>query len=264
MSRYVLPVVVLAVVASGCASEEPPAGTPGSGRITTGAPAPAATTTAPPPDVTSSAAETPPARSPALDGPLIRAAGRGDADRVRTLLARGASVRARNDRGETALVAAAYGNHLEAAELLLAAGADPNRKDETVQSAYLIATSEVGDDPRLLSMMLAAGGDVASLDSFDGTGLIRAADRGFPAVVTRLLETDIVVDHVNNLGWTALHETVILGDGSRRYVEVLQLLIEAGADVDKPSRRDGVRPLQHATERGFDDIARVLRRAGAR
>ena len=80
----------------------------------------------------------------------------------------------------------------------------------------------------------------------------------------RLLATDIRVDHVNDLGWTALHEAVILGDGSRRYVRVVRLLVEAGADVNKPSQRDGVRPLQHATSRGFDRIAEVLRAAGAR
>lgn len=195
---------------------------------------------------------------------MIRAAGNGNATRVESLLARGASVRARDDSGATALVRAAYGNHRDVVALLIDAGADVNRKDDTVQSAYLIATSEVGDDPRLLTMTLDAGGDVRSLDSFGGTGLIRAADRGYPAVVRRLLETRIRVDHVNNLGWTALHEAVILGDGSRRYVRVVRLLVDAGADVNKPSRRDGVRPLQHAKRRGFSSIADVLRAAGAR
>jgi ankyrin repeat protein len=162
------------------------------------------------------------------------------------------------------LIRAAYANDLDAAARLIAAGADVNHKDRTEQSAYLISTSEVGDDPRLLSMTLEAGADVHSLDSFDGTGLIRAADRGYPAVVRRLLRTDIRVDHVNNLGWTALHEAVLLGDGSRAYVRVVRLLIEAGADVNKPSRHDGIRPLQHATRRGFTAVADELRAAGAR
>lgn len=39
---------------------------------------------------------------------------------------------------------AAYGNHIEAARLLVEAEADVNAKDESEQSAYLIATSEVG------------------------------------------------------------------------------------------------------------------------
>ena len=162
------------------------------------------------------------------------------------------------------LIRAAYANDLESAARLIAKGADVNRKDRTEQSAYLISTSEVGDDPRLLSMTLAAGADVRSLDSFDGTGLIRAADRGYPEVVRRLLRTDIRVDHVNNLGWTALHEAVLLGDGSRVYVRVVRLLIDAGADVNKPSRHDGIRPLQHAARRGFTAVADALRAAGAR
>ena len=195
---------------------------------------------------------------------LREAAERGDLTAVRTLLDQGAPVDARDDRGATALVRAAYGNHVDVAAVLVQAGADVDLQDDSRQSAYLIATSEVGDDTRLLDLTLAAGGNVRSLDSFHGTGLIRAADRGFPRVVRRLLATDIRVDHVNELGWTALHEAVTLGDGSRRYVRVVRLLVDAGADVNKPSRRDGVRPLQHATSRGFDEVAAVLRAAGAR
>ena len=237
---------------AGRTSESPPASATASSAAVSASPTAGNSTT------------TTPVRNRALDGPLIRAARRGQVDRVRDLLARGASVRARDERGRTALVAAAYQDHRGVAAMLIDAGADVNRKDDTEQSAFLIATSEVGDDTRLLDLTLRAGGDVRSLDSFDGTGLIRAADRGFPRVVRRLLATDIKVDHVNNLGWTALHEAVILGDGSARYVRVVRLLVAAGADVNKPSRQDGVRPLQHATSRGFDDVADVLRTAGAR
>ena len=86
-----------------------------------------------------------------------------------------------------------------------------NAKDETVQSAYLIATAEVGDDPRLLDLAIASGARINDKDSFNGTALIRAADRGYPRVVKRLLREDIDIDHVNRLGWTALHEAIILG-----------------------------------------------------
>ena len=44
------------------------------------------------------------------------------------------------------LIAAAYANDVDAARELIEAGADVNAKDASVQSAYLIATSEVGDD----------------------------------------------------------------------------------------------------------------------
>ena len=145
---------------------------------------------------------------------------------------------------------------------LIEAGADVNAKDETVQSAYLIATSEVGDDPALLELTLANGADVRSLDSYDGTGLIRAADRGFTTIVARLLETDIDVDHVNRLGWTALLEAIILGGGDAAHTEVVRLLVEAGADVNLADGQ-GVTPLAHAEQSGYDEMVEILRAAGA-
>src|SRR5688572_17040004 len=111
------------------------------------------------------------------------------------------------------LVAAAWKNDVPRARALINAGADVNHKDASEQSAYLIATSEGYLD--LLELTLGHGGDVRSLDGFRGTGLIRAADRGHAHIVGRLLQTQIDVDHVNNLGWTALHEAIILGDGTR-------------------------------------------------
>ena len=159
------------------------------------------------------------------------------------------------------MVVAAYRNHVGVATALLALGGDPDEKDATVQSAYLIATSEVGDDPALLDLLLDAGATADSRDSFNGTGLIRAAERGYPRIIVRLLETDIDVNHVNRLGWTALHEAIVLGDGGPAHVRVVRLLVDAGADVSLAG--NGQRPLTQATSRGYDEIAAVLRAAGA-
>jgi ankyrin repeat protein len=197
------------------------------------------------------------------DAALIEAAERGDAEAVQRLLEEGKSVRARDANGRTALVAAAYGNHLEAAEALIETGSDVNAKDDTEQSAYLISTSEVGDDPRLLRLTLRNGADVGSLDSYDGTGLIRAADRGHVRIVEELLKTGTDVDHVNNLGWTALLEAIILGGGDARHTEVVRLLVEGGADPNLPDG-EGITPLGHAEQRGYSAMAEILRGAGAR
>jgi ankyrin repeat protein len=161
------------------------------------------------------------------------------------------------------LVAAAYENDVAAARRLIEEGADVNAKDETQQSAYLIATSEVGDDPRLLELTLDAGADVDAKDSYNGTGLIRAGERGHSAVVRRLLETDIEIDHVNRLGWTALLEAIILGEGGREHTRTVRLLVDAGADVNLPDE-SGTTALAHASRRGFAAIERILRGAGAR
>lgn len=162
-------------------------------------------------------------------------------------------------RLDTRLIAAAWDNDVARAGKLVRQGADVNAKDDTEQSAFLIASSEGYLD--LLDLTLRSGADVRSLDSFDGTALIRAAERGHADIVGRLLQTRIRVDHVNNLGWTALHEAIILGDGSERYVDTVRLLVAAGADVQLPSERDGVAAIEHAESKGYDVIASTLRKA---
>jgi ankyrin repeat protein len=161
------------------------------------------------------------------------------------------------------LIAAAFANDVDRARDLIRQGADVNAKDDTQQSAYLIAASEVGDDPRLLELTLANGAKVDDKDRFDGTGLIRAAERGHARIVGRLLETDIDRDHVNRVGWTALLEAIVLGHGGPRHVRTVQALVDGGVDVNAPDS-DGVTPLAHAEERGQREIAGILRAAGAR
>jgi ankyrin repeat protein len=161
------------------------------------------------------------------------------------------------------LIEAAFGNDVPTARRLIREGADVNAKDDTQQSAYLIATSEVGDDPRLLELTLANGARVNDKDSYNGTGLIRAAERGHPRIVERLLKAGIDRDHVNRLGWTALHEAIVLGDGGPPHVATVRALVRGGVDVNVPDG-DGMSALALAEERGFGAIARILRAAGAR
>ncbi len=200
---------------------------------------------------------------PALDRQLIGAARSGELETVRSLLEQGASVTATDEGGATAPVAAAYGNHVDVVRVLIGAGADVNAKDATEQSAYLIATSEVTDDVALLDLTLEAGADVDAKDSYNGTGLIRAADRGHVEITRRLLETEIDIDHVNRLGWTALLEAIILGDGGEAHTEVVRLLVAAGADVNLADG-DGRTPRALARLNGHSAIAEILAAAGAR
>jgi len=157
------------------------------------------------------------------------------------------------------LIAATWDNDVRRARQLIARGADVNAQDETQQSAYLVTTSE--GYLRLLELTLRNGADVDAKDSFNGTGLIRAADRGHWDVAGRLIVAGVEIDHVNNLGWTALHEAIILGDGSERYVDTVRVLVAAGADVELRSERDGIAPLDHASSRGYDAISGLLVRA---
>lgn len=160
---------------------------------------------------------------------------------------------------DTALIGAAWDNDVDRARQLISAGADVNHQDGSQQSAYLISSGE--GYVELLELALEHGADVRALDSSRGTGLIRAAERGHAAIVGRLLRTEIDVDHVNNLGWTALHEAIILGDGRERYVDTVRLLIARGANVELASARDGITPLAHAQARGQAAVVRSLRAA---
>ncbi len=162
---------------------------------------------------------------------------------------------------------AAWANDVAAARDLIARGADVNAQDETQQSAYLVATSEGYLD--LLDLTLAHGGDVASKDSFNGTGLIRAGERGHTGVVGRLIQAGVEVDHVNRLGWTALHEAIVRprerevppGKGTSAYDDTVRVLVAGGADVRLPSRRDGVAPLDHARSKGYARQVATLEKA---
>lgn len=164
------------------------------------------------------------------------------------------------DHLDAELIDAAWTNDVDAAARLIAMGADVNARDWTRQSAYLIAASE--GYLELLELTLRSGAFVPLLDSYRGTALIRAAERGHTDVVGRLLQEDAMpVDHVNRLGWTALHEAVILGDGSQRYVDTVRLLIAGGADLERVSVRDDLTALQHARSLEQARVAEVLEAA---
>jgi ankyrin repeat protein len=126
----------------------------------------------------------------------------------------------------------------------------------------VLTIAAVANDPEMVSLALELGNRPDLITSvYDGTALIAAAHLGHHEVVRRLIEGGAPLDHVNNLGWTALIEAVILGDGGPDHVQTVRHLVEAGADVTIPDR-DGVTPLQHAEGRGYEAIAEIIRTAG--
>ena len=142
--------------------------------------------------------------------------------------------------------------------LLVFAGADVDRQDETRANAFL-ALGETGDVD-VLDEVLRADPDVRRTNRFGGTALIPAADRGHVEMVRALLErTKVDVDHINDLGWTALLEAVILGDGGPPHREIVRLLLDHGADRSIADR-DRSTPLEHARRSGYAEIAAMLER----
>ncbi len=192
---------------------------------------------------------------------LIQAAERGDTATVLQLLATGAQINSRDQRGRTAVMAATHGNQVATVQALIAAGADINIQDNRLDNPFLYAGAEGLLD--ILKLTIAAGANTKLTNRYGGTALIPAAERGHVEVVTELLmRTDVDMNHVNNLGWTALLEAIILGDGGPRRTEVVRLLIQAGADVNLADSQ-GVTPLAHAQQRGYTEMIKLLQNAGA-
>ena len=122
----------------------------------------------------------------------------------------------------------------------------------------------VRDDVPTLSALLAAGASAKLITSiYDGTALIAAAHLGHDGVVRQLIQAGAPLDHVNNLGWTALIEAVILGQGGSRHVETVRALVEAGANASIADR-NGVTPLEHARRRGYAPMVAIIEKGARR
>ena len=84
-----------------------------------------------------------------------------------------------------------------------------------------------------------------------------------PTSCAHLIRAGAPLDHVNNLGWTALIESIVLGDGGPRHVATLKALVDAGANLNLADR-SGSTPLALAKGRGHTAMAIILENAGAR
>lgn len=192
-----------------------------------------------------------------MDTRLLYAAQRGDAPAIRRLLKEPVALDSRDGQGRTPLLAATHGNHIEAAKVLIEAGADVNAKDNIHDSPYLYAGARGLNE--ILRLTLAHGADLASTNRYGGTALIPAAERGHVETVQMLIDAGVDVNHLNRLHWTALLEAVILGDGGPRHVDIVRRLLAAGADP-AIADKDGVTALEHARTRGYAEMVALLER----
>ncbi len=82
-------------------------------------------------------------------------------------------------------------------------------------------------------------------------------------MVRQLIKAGAPLDHVNNLHWTAVIESIVLGDGGRRHQVTLKALIDAGANLNLKDRT-GTTPLQLARGHGYAEMVKMLEVAGAK
>jgi ankyrin repeat protein len=172
---------------------------------------------------------------------------------------------------------AAIEGHKEIAELLIAAGADVNAKDddgytpldlaidyEEIETADLlrkhggkhgtIHIAILGGDAEGVKEFLAGGADVNAKNRRGWTPLHYAKTK---EVIKMLIKKGADVNAKNQQGWTPLGFAVANGDK-----ETAELLIEKGADMN--AKDDvGMTPLHVAAQYGRKEIAELLIVKGA-
>ena len=188
--------------------------------------------------------------------PLHAATYLGDVREIKRLIDRGDSLEDRDASGRTALHIAAFASQDDALKALADAGANLNALE--FQAYDIVTIAAVANDLQFLDLALSLGASAGNVTSpYDGTALIAAAHLGHYEIVELLIRAGAPLNHINNLGWTALIEAVVLGNGGPHHVETVRALIDAGADKTITDR-EGVSPLQHAKRMNYSEIVDLL------
>lgn len=213
--------------------------------------------------VGSAAAQNAPTREEiAVYAGLHEAAAKGDVAEIEQLVKNGEKLNLQDSRSRTPLIVAAYMKQADAVRALLKLGANGNAMD--IDRYDIVTIAAVANDLPTLQAALDGGASAKNITSrYDGTALIASAHLGHIEVVKLLIAAKAPLNHVNNLGWTALMEAVVLGNGGANHTATVRALVEAGCDVNIADRQ-GTTPLQHARRRGYVEMARILENAGGR
>jgi ankyrin repeat protein len=192
---------------------------------------------------------------------LHEAAAKGDVAEIEKLIAGAEKPNIQDSKSRTPLHVAVYLKQHAAARALLRLGANPNALE--IDRYDIVTIAAVANDMEMLKIALEGGASAKNITSrYDGTALIAAAHLGHVEAVKLLIAAKAPLSHVNNLGWTAVMEAIVLGNGDAQHTATVRALVEAGCDVNIADRQ-GMTPLQHGRRRGYVEIARILENAGA-
>lgn len=199
---------------------------------------------------------TKPERPASAGAPLADAAERLDRATVQELLNEGVAVDATQADGMTALHWAAYHDDREMAEWLVHAGADATARNRYGVTPLSLACTNGNTD--VVQLLLNAGADPDAPLPGGETPLMTAARTGRLGPVRALLARGAAVDAAEE----RRGQTALMWAAAEGHAEVVQQLIEAGADLRRrlPS---GFTPLLFAVREGRLDVVRVLLQAGA-
>jgi beta-lactamase regulating signal transducer with metallopeptidase domain len=156
---------------------------------------------------------------------FVKQAAEGDTIAIKTFLAAGMNINARNEKRYTALMKAAETGQTETVQSLLAAGANPNLTSNNQNSALMLAASN-GDLPTM-KVLIAGGADVdLKVGNMSETALIFAAGNGQRDAVTLLLDNKASIE-AKGTGRNALIAAACVGE-----FDVARTLVDRGANVN--------------------------------
>lgn len=125
----------------------------------------------------------------------------------------------------------------------------------------LVESVKAGDVAEVVRL-LQAGADVHARDEESATLLMLAAHAGNLEMVKTLIAAGADVNAKNEQGWSAISRAVYNAEQNRGFAEVVQALIDSGADIEAAISY-GVRPLMLAAGYGETAVVEALLNAGA-
>ncbi|MBN8828201.1 MAG: ankyrin repeat domain-containing protein [Sphingobacteriia bacterium] len=212
---------------------------------------------------------------PKLSLDLLSAAKRGNLEKVKDLLSKGAEIDVQDpSSGDTPLLISLKNNHKEVATLLINEGASPNIRDKdgypplvyTMSTFY--GTQGGFKDNNLMNLLLNNGADPYAKDNSGNNlfiwygfntprpkpeSIVREAKSGNIENVKRLLEQGTAIEFKNNK-----NETALIASLKAENYEMAKLLIEKGASIHAEDK-EGISALDLIKFNNyFDDLLPIL------
>jgi uncharacterized protein len=189
------------------------------------------------------------------DRRIVEAARKQDVQQVRALLGGHADVNVRSEDGSTALLWAAHWNDLGTAELLIRAGANANLANDFRMTPLSQACTN--GSAAFVDLLLKAGANPNTSIGTGETPLMTCAGTGNADAVRMLLVHGANV----NAAEPVQNQTAIMWAAAEEHPKVLQVLIEANADL-KAHTKKGFTALHFAVRAGDLEATQTLLRAG--
>uniref|UniRef100_A0A8C5IYL3 Ankyrin repeat domain 17 n=1 Tax=Junco hyemalis TaxID=40217 RepID=A0A8C5IYL3_JUNHY len=212
------------------------------------------------------------------DTPLSLACSGGRQEVVELLLARGANKEHRNVSDYTPLSLAASGGYVNIIKILLNAGAEINSRTGSKLGISPLMLAAMNGHTAAVKLLLDMGSDInAQIETNRNTALTLACFQGRTEVVSLLLDRKANVEHRAKVkskqlegapegGGQEMGKVLLLpvkGNtplwlaANGGHLDVVQLLVQAGADVDAADNRK-ITPLMAAFRKGHVKVVRYL------